>query len=118
MAVTDCSCNNEILQCKKAKRHDGSIYRRVKKYDPEKVILFGSQARGASDPYSDIDLVIVKKTHKPFLDRLKDVITLIKPNFAIDILVYTPEELQQMVSMGNPFVERVLREGIVIYEKT
>jgi len=42
----------------------------------------------------------------------------IKPNFAIDILVYTPDEFQKMVSEGNPFLEHVLKEGKVIYEKS
>jgi len=37
------------------------ILNRLKKYKPEKIILFGSHARGSSDPYSDIDLVIIKK---------------------------------------------------------
>jgi predicted nucleotidyltransferase len=89
----------------------------LKKYNPEKVILFGSQARGSSDSYSDIDVIIIKKTKKPFLDRVKDVIRIIKPNYAIDILVYTPEEFQQMTTRGNSFLEHVLKEGSVIYEK-
>lgn len=42
----------------------------------------------------------------------------IKPNFTIDILVYTPDEFQKMVSEGNPFLEHVLKEGKVIYEKS
>jgi len=94
------------------------ILNRLKKYKPEKIILFGSHARGLADPYSDIDLVIIKKTKKLFLDRIKDVIKIIKPNFAIDILVYTPEEFQKMSSDGNAFLEFVVKEGKIIYEKT
>ena len=89
----------------------------LKEYSPEKVILFGSQAKNSSDSYSDIDLVVVKKTEKPFLDRVKEALKIIKPSFAIDIIVYTPDEFQQMVSEGNPFLEHVLEEGEVIYEK-
>ncbi len=93
------------------------VLRRLKNYKPEKVILFGSHARGSSDAYSDIDLVVIKKTKKPFLDRIKDVIKIIKPNFSIDILVYTPEEFREMLLSGNPFIEFVAREGKVLYEK-
>jgi predicted nucleotidyltransferase len=90
----------------------------LKKYSPEKVILFGSQAKNSCDFYSDIDLIIIKNTRKLFLDRIKDVLKIIKPNFAIDILVYTPDEFQKMVSDGNPFLEHVLKQGKVIYEKS
>ena len=64
-------------------------------------------------------MVIIKKTKKVLLDRIKDVIKIIQPNFAIDILVYTPEEFQKMSSDGNSFLEFVVKEGkIIIYEKT
>ena len=90
----------------------------LKEYRPEKVILFGSEVKNSSDFYSDIDLIIIKNTRKLFLDRIKEVLKIIKPNFAIDILVYTPGEFQKMVSDGNPFLEHVLKEGKVIYEKS
>ena len=94
------------------------IVHRLKKYKPEKVILFGSHARGSPDPYSDIDVVIIKKTRKFFLDRIKDVLKIAKPNFAIDILVYTPDEFEKMSSEGNAFLEYIIKEGKVIYEKS
>jgi len=90
----------------------------LRRYDPEKVILFGSQAGASSDRYSDIDLVIIKETKKRFLDRLKEVIEIIRPNFAIDIFVYTPREFQEMIAEGNPFLEHVLKKGNVVYEKS
>jgi predicted nucleotidyltransferase len=89
----------------------------LKGYSPEKVILFGSQARACSDSYSDIDLIVVKETEKPFLDRTKELLKIIKPTFAIDIIVYTPDEFQKMLSQGNAFLEHVLEEGEIIYEK-
>lgn len=87
-------------------------------YGPEKIILFGSRARGCEDQWSDIDLVIIKKTKKRFLDRLKDVIETIKPNYALDVFVYTPREFKKMLAQGNPFVESVVRSGVVLYEKS
>jgi predicted nucleotidyltransferase len=93
------------------------ILNRLMKYGPERVILFGSHAKGSSDSYSDIDLIVIKKTKKAFLDRLKEVIGVIKPNFAMDILVYTPQEFQRMLAEGNSFLEFVVKEGKVVYEK-
>jgi len=94
------------------------IVKQLKKYDPEKIIIFGSQAKGASDPFSDIDLIIIKKTPKRFLNRLKDVIRIIKPEYDLDVLVYTPQELKKMMSEGCYFIKHVLEEGETIYERT
>ncbi|HHT9117896.1 MAG TPA: nucleotidyltransferase domain-containing protein [Candidatus Hypogeohydataceae bacterium YC38] len=93
------------------------IIQELEDYDPERVILFGSAAREEEDAYSDIDLVVVKKTEKPFLERLVEVALLISEINA-DIFVYTPEEFHRMKEEENSFIEQVLREGKVIYEKT
>lgn len=93
------------------------IVNALKRYDPEQVILFGSAARGESDPYSDIDIVVIKETPERFLDRLGRVYDLVNPDFALDALVYTPQEFSEMQARENPFVERVLAEGVTIYER-
>jgi predicted nucleotidyltransferase len=89
----------------------------LEEYDPQQVILFGSWARGDEDEYSDLDLVIIKETQERFLDRLKRVYELVKPAFAMDVLVYTPQEFADMRERDNPFIEMVLKEGVVIYER-
>jgi predicted nucleotidyltransferase len=89
----------------------------LEEYDPQRVILFGSWARGDEDEYSDLDLLIIKETQERFLDRLEKVYDLVKPTFAMDVLVYTPQEFQEMRERDNPFVEMVLKEGVVIFER-
>jgi len=89
----------------------------LKEYDPERIILFGSHARRDADEYSDLDLVVIKETGERFLDRLKRVYELVRPTFAMDLLVYTPEEFARMKEEGNPLIKRVLEEGVVLYEK-
>ncbi len=87
----------------------------LRDYGPvEKIIFFGSAARGEADEYSDIDLIIVKETDKPFVRRSVEA-----PYFRIssDIFVYTPQEFEQMKEDENPFIESALEQGIVLYER-
>ena len=85
-------------------------------YGPEKIILFGSVARGDADEFSDIDLIIVKNTKTRFIQRQVDATNLVPRDISVDIFVYTPEEFQNMIDDNSPFIERVLAEGIVLYE--
>ena len=94
---------------------DVLLQRLVEGYDPERVVLFGSRARGDAAPGSDIDLLVVKKTSRRFLDRLLDVMEVMEPDEPVDVLVYTPEELEDMVRRGNPFVTHALSEGRDLY---
>lgn len=88
----------------------------VERYGPvEKIFLFGSQARGDVDEYSDLDLIVVKKTDKTFVQRLVEVPPL--PIHA-DVFVYTPEEFELMKENENPFITSALKDAKVIYEKS
>lgn len=89
----------------------------LRAYDAEKAILFGSCARGDADAYSDIDLIVIKRTDKRFLDRLEEVIKAIDPDFALDVLVYTPEEFERMLAEENPLLTNAVEHGKVIYER-
>jgi hypothetical protein len=81
-----------------------------------KAIVFGSVARRQADEWSDLDLVIVADTPRPFLERYRDFLGIYDVWPRLDLLVYTPEEFAQMQEEGRPFVDHVLREGVVIHE--
>ncbi len=87
----------------------------IEKYKPEKIILFGSTAWGKGE-INDIDLFIVK-SDVPYYggDRLLEVYGLIKSNAAVDYIIYKPEEVEDRLSLGDPFVKRIFKEGKVIY---
>ena len=88
------------------------------RYQPEKVILFGSLAQGTVGEWSDLDLVIIKDTSLPFLQRLKEVALLCLASVSVDYLVYTPAEFAQMITEDNPFiVKEVVQKGKVLYER-
>jgi predicted nucleotidyltransferase len=90
----------------------------ISQYQPGKVILFGSLANDSVGDWSDIDLLIVKDTPLPFYQRLREVALLCPAWVGVDFLVYTPNELNQMIAEHNPFVvEEIIGKGRVIYER-
>jgi predicted nucleotidyltransferase len=80
-----------------------------------KVIVFGSVARGESYPWSDLDLIIVAETDRPFLERFKDFAGLYDVWSSLDLLIYTPAEFDRMVADENPLVMQALREGVLLH---
>ena len=91
-----------------------------REYKPQQIILFGSYARGKPTEDSDIDLFIVKDTDARMVDRFVEVKQLIyDPQLRIPVspLVYTPEELEERLDMGDDFVKEVMSEGKVLYEE-
>ena len=87
-------------------------------YNPEYLYLFGSWARGEEDDLSDLDVVVIKETEVPFLDRLREVASLIPANIGgVDILVYTPAEFAAMQQDGNAFAEMIAEEARLIYDR-
>lgn len=86
-------------------------------YGANVIVLFGSTAANSIHEWSDLDIVVIKETERRFLDRIKDVIELVKPRVGTDIIVYTPDEFAQLVR-ERPFVrEEILAKGKVLYAK-
>ena len=88
----------------------------VEKYNPEKIILFGSAVRGELSADSDVDILIIKKDTPLYgADRIRQLSRLIERNMPIDFLVYRPEEFEKRIEMGDPFLKAIVREGKVLY---
>jgi predicted nucleotidyltransferase len=81
-----------------------------------KAIVFGSVARGDADAWSDLDLIIVADTARPFFERFKDFAGLYDVWPRLDLLIYTPEEFARMVAEERPLISRALGEGVVLHE--
>jgi len=89
----------------------------LQKYKPQKIILFGSAAQEKFTPQSDLDLFILKKTRKRFVDRIGEVLDLVaRLEIPVDPVVYTPQEFAQAKKENRIFIEEILKKGKIIYE--
>lgn len=95
---------------------DDIVRRIVEVAEPEKVILFGSAARGEMGPNSDIDLLVIKAgDYDP--GRLTERIyqALHGAKAAVDVIVVTPEEVERYKDAFCLVIYPALREGAVVY---
>ena len=92
------------------------VRRIVEVAQPERVILFGSAARGDMGPHSDLDFLIIKPgAHRRELtDRIRRA--LYGVNTAVDLVVATPEDVERYRDSHALVYKPALREGLVVYD--
>ena len=97
----------------------GDIVRRiVETAQPEKIILFGSRARGDARPNSDFDVLVIKESTEPGYRRDAPLyLALAGLNAPVDLMVYTPEEVTDWSAVPQAFITTAVREGKVVYER-
>ncbi len=88
----------------------------VEKFKPQKIILFGSYARGNPRPESDVDLLIVMDTPLKESKISLEIHRHLNVMFGLDLVVYTPKRLKERLEMGDWFLRDVLKEGKILYE--
>ena len=82
----------------------------------EAVILFGSYARSQPGRHSDVDLLVIAESDLPRQKRSRELHLIFKPYpFPMDILVYTPKEVEEESEFELSFISTVLREGKKLY---
>jgi len=88
-------------------------------YDPEKIYLFGSQARNQANKDSDIDFLIINESNKPkriqTLEFRKELRS--HNNYPIDLLIYTPQEFEEECDIKGTIAYHAKKEGEILYEK-
>jgi predicted nucleotidyltransferase len=82
----------------------------LRAHDIEAAYLFGSRARGDADGLSDIDLIIVASSRRPFVERFRDYPDLLAAPAGVDLLVYTPSEFA-FERRVNRFLRHALRDA-------
>lgn len=101
------------------------ILKRLKPFNPEKIILFGSYAYGKPNEESDIDLYVV--TNDDFMPKdyeeknrvymkISRAIRDIKEEFSIDMIVHTKKMYEKFIVLNSSFSREILQKGIYLYE--
>jgi len=91
----------------------------VQEYRPDRIILFGSRARGDARPDSDIDILVVSDREKDLPRHKRGLQVRLKlSNIAtpLDILFYTHGDLDKWKNVRQSLAATVLQEGVVLYE--
>lgn len=93
----------------------------AREFNPEKIILFGSQAYGQPTVESDIDLLIVMPYEGSPFRQAGEILKRVIPQVGvlpIDLLVRTAEQVSQRLAIGDQFMREILERGKVMYEPT
>ena len=104
---------------------EGALYEEIVRRivalaDPDKIIVFGSRARGDHRADSDIDILVIKESSEPRYRRsgpLYGALANLPRAVDVDISVYTPAEVNDWREVRQAFVTTAVREGIVLYER-
>ncbi len=86
------------------------------KFHAQKVILFGSYAKGSVTSDSDVDLLVIGPFKGRGVDKSVEIRMKLRPKFPVDILIRTPQKVQQRIKMGDGFMREILERGKVLYE--
>jgi predicted nucleotidyltransferase len=90
----------------------------VERVRPEKIVLFGSQAAGKATEQSDFDLLVILESDLRRDKRQEFISRVLRPRaFPIDILAYTPAEVQACLKDRHSFLNHILKTGKVLYER-
>lgn len=97
---------------------DEMVRRIVGRFDPEKIILFGSHARGTGGPDSDADLLVVMRVAGSKRQAAVEIdLVLAGVGLPKDVIVVTPEEVERYRDTVGTIIYPALREGKVLYER-
>jgi predicted nucleotidyltransferase len=88
----------------------------VARFQPEKIILFGSYAYGSAHAESDVDLLVVMPSANHTTQAIR-ICRALEPPFPLDLIVRAPEKLSRRLREGNWFLREIVEKGKVLYAK-
>lgn len=87
-----------------------------REFHPDRVVLFGSYARGVATDDSDVDLLVILPFEGKSVNQSVEMRMRLRPAFPVDLIVRTPEKVRERIQMGDDFMREILEEGKVLYE--
>jgi len=89
----------------------------IDEFHPERIVLFGSYARGEATTESDVDLLVIMPEFqgKNVLKAI-EIIKSVQPAFPMDLLVRTSDQVQRRLAMNDYFLKEIIEKGSVLYE--
>src|SRR5262245_29655910 len=87
----------------------------AERFDPEKIILFGSYAYGQPHEDSDVDILVVMPAARNEIDQAIRIDRVIDPPFQLDLIVRTPKNLAWRLKEGDSFLQEIVGRGKVLY---
>ncbi len=88
----------------------------AERFDPDKIILFGSFAYGTPHEWSDVDLLVVMPTWNEISQSIRITLAFDR-EFPLDLIVRTPKRLNYWLKQGDSFLQDITSKGIVLYAK-
>jgi len=87
-------------------------------FHPEKIILFGSYAYGKPRPESDVDLLVVMESPLRNREQAAQIARAIDYHFGLDLLVRSPQQVNERLALGDFFLQEVIERGKVLYARS
>ncbi|MGD0654846.1 MAG: nucleotidyltransferase domain-containing protein [Thermoguttaceae bacterium] len=84
-------------------------------FHPQRVILFGSHARGTAEEYSDVDLLVILPFEGKSFRKSLEILNHLDSRLPIDLLARRPDEVQRRYAEGDPLIREALNHGKILY---
>jgi len=88
----------------------------AKKFQPDRIILFGSYVYGQPTEDSDVDLLVILPFEELPVYKAIEIRREVKSPFPLDLMARTSEQIQQRLDMGEFFIQDIINKGRVLYE--
>lgn len=88
----------------------------VRRFQPERVVLFGSYAYGQPSADSDVDLLVIMRHKGAGAEQAARIRQMIRSGFPLDLIVRSPANIRQRVKIGDSFIREILEKGQVLHE--
>jgi predicted nucleotidyltransferase len=88
----------------------------ARRFNPERIVLFGSYAYGRPGPDSDVDLLVIMAYQGRNSAKTAEILGAVHAGFPLDVILRSPEEVERRLAQEDFFLREVTEKGKVLYE--